>query len=433
MNIAIVGGGFTGLTAAYDLSKSGHKVTLYESNLLLGGLAAGFKDSNWQWSLEHYYHHIFSSDRQILDFIAELGYSSKVIFKRPLSVATYLDKFYPLDSPSAILKFPGLSYPDKIRFGLVTAYLKYLTSWPHLEKTTAKSWLTYYYGLSVYRTIWEPLLVGKFGSYAHKVNMAWMWARLKARTPSLGTYHGGFSALILDLKDQLIAQGVTLKLNQSVKTIKKLGSGLLQVDSGQHPHVYDQVLLTVPPPVVIALVPELPSSYKQTLTNLKHLGAMTIILALKRPLSPQGYYWYNLHKTAKMPFLALVEHTNFVPARYFNHDHLVYIGDYAPSTDRRFYQEKSTLVNLTLPLLKTINSGFDPSWIRKSWVNRTTYAQPIPEVNHSTKLPSLKTPIPGLFLACMSQVYPWDRGTNFAVDLGHRVAGIMNIETSSYK
>ena len=39
----------------------------------------------------------------------------------------------------------------------------------------------------------------------------------------------------------------------------------------------------------------------------------------------------------------------------------------------------------------------------------------MPLVNHSRNIPAIPTPLPGLWLASMSQVYPWDRGTNYAV------------------
>jgi hypothetical protein len=60
--------------------------------------------------------------------------------------------------------------------------------------------------------------------------------------------------------------------------------------------------------------------------------------------------------------------------------------------------------------------------VRQSWLFRAEYAQPVPLLNHSQKIPALQTPIPGLFWASMSQVYPWDRGTNYAVELGKKVA-----------
>ena len=59
------------------------------------------------------------------------------------------------------------------------------------------------------------------------------------------------------------------------------------------------------------------------------------------------------------------------------------------------------------------------------WLFRETYAQPIPPLNHSQHIPDLRTPLPGLYFASMSQVYPWDRGTNYAVEIGRRAARLI--------
>ena len=75
-----------------------------------------------------------------------------------------------------------------------------------------------------------------------------------------------------------------------------------------------------------------------------------------------------------------------------------------------------------LPCLTRFNPDFDPCWVRDSWLSRTSYAQPVPGLDHSRNIPGLRTPVPGLYFASMSQVYPWDRGTNYAVELGRRVA-----------
>ena len=60
--------------------------------------------------------------------------------------------------------------------------------------------------------------------------------------------------------------------------------------------------------------------------------------------------------------------------------------------------------------------------MRAAWVKQTTYAQPVPLLNHSKNIPAIRTPMAGLYFASMSQVYPWDRGTNFAVQIGRQAA-----------
>ena len=78
-----------------------------------------------------------------------------------------------------------------------------------------------------------------------------------------------------------------------------------------------------------------------------------------------------------------------------------------------------------LPTLVKFNPKFERSWVKKSWLFRTNYAQPVPLMDHSHNIPTIQTPVPGLYFASMSQVYPWDRGTNFAVEIGRRAARMM--------
>jgi protoporphyrinogen oxidase len=173
------------------------------------------------------------------------------------------------------------------------------------------------------------------------------------------------------------------------------------------------------------LAPDLPPDYLQGLLNLKSMGAVVMVLSLKHQLSEQSYYWYNIPKKAGFPFLALVEHTNFLSPEHFGGDHIVYIGDYLETDHEYFQLNEQELLERFLPVLPRFNSKFQRDWIKKVWLWRTAYAQPIPLVDHSQNIPAIQTPIPGLFFASMSQVYPWDRGTNFAVEIGRRAARMM--------
>ncbi len=421
MQIAILGAGIGGMSAAYDLAKAGHEVTILEGSGAPGGLAGGFKEPGWQSSVERFYHHWFQTDSHILGLMDELGLRSKVFFPRPKTVMYYKEKFYPLDSPIAALKFPGYSFLDMVRFGLVSVYLRYLAAWRPLEKFTAHEWMLRWYGQNLYRLQWEPMLQGKFGPYYQDVNMAWFWARLKARTTRLGTYQGGFQAFADEFAGILAGMGVKILYNTRVEGVRPTEHGLtLQLERGEV--AFDRVLSTTSPAQMARLAPDLPADYLGGLLNLKSMGAVVLILALKHQLSTEGYYWFNLPKTAGFPFLALVEHTNFVPAEQFGGDHIVYCGDYLDPSHEYFSLSKEELVERFIPSLKRINPAFQPDWVRDSWLQKTNYAQPVPLLNHSRNIPPIRTPIPGLYFASMSQVYPWDRGTNFAVQIGRQAA-----------
>ncbi len=427
-NIAIIGAGIGGMSAAYDLALAGKNVTIYEAANRVGGLAAGFKEPHWDWSVERFYHHWFASDRYILGLIEELGWSDQVIFPLPVTVMYHKGKFYPFDSIKSALLYPGLGWGiNKIRFGLVGLYLRLTKNWQALEKTTVDTWMRKWAGDKVYESMWEPMMIGKFGEeYARVVNMAWMWARLHARTTRLGTFKGGFQSFSDQFANHLRQMGVQIQMGAHVKAIQPLADqGLSIITEEGTQQTYHQVLSTTSPGLLAHLVPALPKTYLEGLLSLKSMGAVVMVLSLKHQLSEQGYYWYNIPKSAGFPFLSLVEHTNFLSPEYFGGDHLVYVGDYLPQDHAHFDLSQEELLEKFLPHFAKFNPKFSPEWIQKTWLSRTKYAQPIPLVNHSRNIPAIQTPIPGLFFASMSQVYPWDRGTNFAVEIGRRAAKMM--------
>ena len=425
--IAIIGAGFGGMAAAWDLQRAGHVVTIYEAADYVGGLASGFKEPGWDWSVEKFYHHWFQSDKYMLGLIKELGWQDKVLFPRPLTVMYYKGKFYPFDSIVKMALFPGLGWGlNKVRFGLVGLYLRLTNAWKPLERVTVADWLRKWAGKQVYELMWEPLVMGKFGErYYQQVNMAWMWARLKSRTTRLGTFEGGFQNFANMFAQKLTELGVEIRLQTPVTAIERQAdTGTLTIH-GEKDEAYDQVLVTLSPEAISRLVPSLPEAYLHGLRSMKSMGAVVVTLALKYQLSEQGYYWYNLPKSAGYPFLALVEHTNYVSPEHFGGDHIVYMGDYLEPEHEYFRLSQEELLERFLPALTKFNPKFERDWVKQSWLYRTAYAQPVPLVNHSKNIPDIQTPIEGIYFASMSQVYPWDRGTNFAVEIGRRAARLM--------
>lgn len=431
MKVAIVGAGVGGLAAAYDLVRASAEVTIFESADHVGGLSTGFKIPRWDWSIEHYYHHWFASDNHVLGLIEELGWSHRVLFPRPITAVFHDGQFYPLDSPLSVLRFPGIPFHDRIRLGIVIAYLRYIAQWQPLEQSTADSWMRTWVGERAYKALWEPLLVGKFGPHYRDVNMAWMWARFKARTPRLGTFEGGFQAFMDDFADRVRAEGVEIRMRTPVERIEPRSEGGLRLTFDEGEMIVDQCLATTSPGQLAKLAPTLPSDYLDRLVAMKSMGAVVMVMALKHQLSEGGVYWHNLPKDAGFPFLSLVEHTNFVSREFFGDDHIVYCGDYLDPDHEYFSLNKEELLEKFLPALPRINSKFNPDWVRDTWLFRTPYAQPVPPVNHSSAIPDFKTPISGLWFASMSQVYPWDRGTNYAVEIARRTVHQMLLEDQS--
>lgn len=439
MRVAILGAGIAGLAAAVDLNKAGHDVTLFEASEQVGGLAAGFRDDHWQWTLEKYYHHWFASDHDVLDLLKELGLEDKVIFKSPIT--SYYDEAgnFALDKPvlrngllsriANVLSIPGLTFFSRLRLGATAFYLTLIKNGTPLEEHLADSWMRRAAGEKAYNRIWRPMLIGKFGANYDRVNMAWLWARLYKRTSELGSYAGGFQQALEDIRDILVNRGVKFVFSTRITKIEPETTGIKLTAEDWH-ESYDRMLVTFSPALFAKIAPDM-GSYTEKLTSLKGIGALTFVLALDHELMKDGTYWLNLPAKSPewhenpFPFLALVEHTHFLPAEHYGGDHIVYMGDYLEPDHEHMTMAPEAVLERFLPSLKKVNPEFSPDWIRKWWLFRTPYAQPVPFVNQSKIIPAITTPISGLYFASMAQVYPWDRGTNYAVEIGRRAARLM--------
>lgn len=395
MEIAIIGAGFTGLSAAWELLKKNHHVTIFEKESGPGGLAIGFSEPKWDWSLEKHYHHIFESDKFIQKLADEVGH--KYQFYDVKTSTLIENSTFQLDSPLSLLKFPKLTFIDRLRMGTVLGYLKYFANWQDLEKYTATIWLPKHIGENGYRTIWEPLLKGKFGVYANQVNMAWFWARIKARSQKLGYFDGGFLSLAQTLVKTIEARGGKVLFKSTVN------SQLSIVNS------FDKVIICGATGLIKPTIP--------------YLGSVTMVLRLKEKFLPNNIYWLNINMP-KWPFLAIVEHTNMINKSHYNNEHLVYIGKYLPINDHCMTMNDHELLDMYTPYLSHIN----PSW-QKSLIGyqvfRAKLTQPVMPINYSVQIPKFETDNPKVLQASMQQVYPWDRGTNFAVELGQKVAKLI--------
>ncbi len=434
MKIAVIGAGFTGLAAARELSKKNNEVYVFEKDKEPGGLAVGFDNNKWNWTLEKHYHHWFSNDNSVLNLAKEIGY--KVVIKRPKTSVYVKGKIYQLDSPMHALKFPLLPLPDKLRMGISLALLKFNPWWKPLEKFKTHNVLLKTMGKKSYEMIWEPQLKNKFREDYQTISLAWFWARIKKRTPKLVYPSGGFLDFAKHLVKESEKKNVKFFFGTEVEKIRsgkkisvkwkmenarpaKLGrsGGKWKIET------FDAVIVTLPSFFFIKIAPDLPKDYKEKLLFLKGLGAINLILRLKKPFLTDGTYWLSVCEN-NAPVMAIVEHTNFMDKKNYNNEHIVYLGNYLPAGHEYFSMDKEQLLQVYDSLLREINPNYKSSIIN-SHLFKVPFAQPIIPTNYSKKVPSFETPIPNVFLANIQQVYPWDRGTNYAVELGQEVAKLI--------
>lgn len=420
MKIGIIGGGFAGLTAAHELLQLGHQVVVFEAAPQVGGLASGFKGDGWEWPLERFYHHIFTTDTAIIGLARRIGAGDMIFFNKQITGFYCAEHGLHEVSPLGILTNPHLPLVDRVRLGISGVQFKLRNDWQRLERVTAAQFLRRWAGEQAYKLYWQRLLADKFGPYADQINAAWIWARVKTRSTRLGYFKGGFQAFAEALAQHVRQQGGVIQTGSPVQRIERTERGW-RLHENNRLHEFDKLIVASAPGVLLKLVPDVPDDYARKLTGLKGMGAVVMVVALKQQLLTNGVYWYMPPKE-QFPYLALVEHTNMIDRRHYNGDRLIYLGDYLPADHRYFSLPEDAIKQEWLPSLAQVNPNFDPRWIKQTWLFREKYAQPIVPLNHSHNVPALRTPLPGLFFASMAHVYPWDRGTNFAVELGQRVA-----------
>lgn len=430
--IAIIGGGFTGLVAARTLVKSGHDVTIYEAGEELGGLAASFCIQGEP--IEKAYHHIFRTDRDIIQLIHELGLANRLEWL-PSSVSIFRDgKMWSFMSPLDLLRFTPCSLVGRIRTGLVALYLQKTKQWRKLVNQRAYQWMNRYCGASATNAIWGPLLKGKFAHHAENISMAWLWARLHMRANSrepgegekLGYVKGGFVQVVNALESELLNAGVIIHRSCRVKSIHRHNNRpSLVID--QETKDYDAVLFTGSNRSLARLLPaddQKINQYKESLGKIDYLGAICYVFASSQNLG--NHYWVNVNDESA-PFLVFIQHTNLIPKERYNGKHVYYIGAYVNQSEGRFFMAESELIREWHQYVKFMHPDFDASRIEEQHVFRLSDAQHIVDLDYESKIMRHDSIIPNLYVFNFSQIFPEDRGTNFAVKEGLK-AGLMILE-----
>jgi protoporphyrinogen oxidase len=432
-HIAVIGGGIAGLTAAYRFAQRGFRVSLWERGSRLGGQAAAFPVAGGA-SLEYFYHHLFQSDREIASLIQELGIGDKLVWL-PSNVGYFADgRAYPLNGALDLLKLPIIPIHDRLRLGLVTFYLQRVKEWKKFESVTAERWLTRALGRRAYERTLGAQIDAKFGRYAGQIAMVWFWGKIWLRTTSrrspleqelLGYIKGSFNTLIDALHQALVANGVDVHIGEGPSKLDQTESGTWQLifESREEPVNADAVVVTTPSPILARLVPDLPDDYMSKLKGLEYEAAAVALLEIHRPLT--SIYWLNI-ADRDMPFTGVIEHTNFMPPSEYGGKHYVYLSKYLEPDHPYFSMPEEELLETYIPYIKRLNPDFDRSWISNWWIFRERAAQPIVGLHYSERIPDHRTPKPGLYLANTSQIYPEDRGTNYSVRLGNRIAELVS-------
>ena len=439
IRIGIIGGGYAGLTAAYELQKQGYAVTVLEKYGAWGGQAATLPLLGTR--IEYFYHHLFGSDTHILRLMDELGIGDQLRWIES-KVGWYYDgQIYDLVTPMDLIRFKPVNLINRIKLGLMYLYLPRVDDWKRYENISARDWILSHMGQEIYERFWGPLLRGKFGEMADQVSMTWLWGKIKVRGSSrqgasaketLAYPQGSFEIITQALVDRLQAGGADLRLNHEVTALMTSPEDpgrVTGVVTKKETIPFDVVIATVPGYNFLEIAPAtLDGAYAENLRSVHYQAAIVLLLTSKHSLS--RIYWMNIADRT-MPFVGVIEHTNYVPPSEYQGRHLIYVSNYLERSDPRYQMKASELFDLYVPHLKRINPAFEADWIEKKIVLRAESGQPVITCNYSARIPDHRTPLKRLYLANTLQIYPEDRGTNYSVRLGKTISRIVDEDLRS--
>jgi protoporphyrinogen oxidase len=416
-SLIVLGGGITGLVAAYVAAKAGRCVTVLEAGAQAGGLLSTFPIASTR--LEHYYHHFFTHDAELHWLVRELGLESQLRYL-PGSMGIYRNgAIYGFNGPRDLLGFHPLGLAAKGRFAASSMYLAKMADWRAWEDVPCLQWFETYAGREATNSIWRPMLEIKFGPYADRVPAAWMVGRLRQRLNSrrrdgerLGYLEGSLDILLRKLLEALATLGVRVLTQHPVQAIDVRAGRVVGVKTQDRLLEADDVLATVPADRFASIVCDADAAYAKDLRRIEHFGAVCTVLEMDRPLGP--YYWLNVADPG-FPFGGVIEHTRLVPPVTYDGRHIVYLSRYFERGNDLESIPEADIAEAMINGLSRIYPGFQQSSVIQSHVFRTRTAAVVCDLGFSSKVPAIETPIAGLFYAGMVHVYPDERSVNNSI------------------
>jgi protoporphyrinogen oxidase len=412
--VAVIGAGAMGLAAAYHALKAGHQVVVYEADKVPGGMAAHFDLGGL--SLERFYHFVCKADRPTFELMHELGIADKMRWV-PTRMGVYKGgRVHDWGDPIALLKFPGLSPIQKLRYGLMMFVATRRKSAGALEHESAKQWIQSWCGPNVYDELWRPLFDLKFYEFADNISAAWLWTRIKRVGTSrksllqeeLGYIDGGSETLVRALVDAIEKAGGSVRLGAPVAEVVVANGAVKGVRSGDRVEIYDAVISTIPTPLVSNMIPGLPDAAKKAYDAIKNIGVVCVIFRLKKSVTRN--FWVNVFD----PSMNIPGFVEFSRLRSMP-DTIVYVPYYMPTTSANWKRSDADLVDEAFDYLKRVNPLLTDADRIDARVGRLRYAQPVCPPGFGAMIPKTQTPLAGLQVADTCSYYPEDRGISESV------------------
>lgn len=419
--IAVLGAGPMGLATAYQLARDGHQPIVFEADDRVGGMTAAFDFSGL--TIERYYHFHCISDHAFLKILGELGLAHKMRWVETKMGYWYQGKLQAWGNPVALLKFQGLSFIAKFRYGLHAFLCTKRNNWKPLDNLDAVEWIKRWVGEEAYEVLWRRLFDYKFYDYSNNLSAAWIWSRIRRIGRSrynlfkekLGYLEGGSDTLLKAMQLDIEAHGGEVRLTTPVSEVVITDNQVVGVKSGEQFIQFDKIISTIPIPYIPKLMPNLPSDIMEQFKTLKNIAVVCVIVKLRKALTEN--FWLNTNDP-EMDIPGLVEYSNLRPLS----DHVVYVPFYMPGEHPKFSDSNDVFTSKVKRYLKKINPALSDNDFIDIRASRYRFAQPICQPSFLDDLPSAKLPVKGLWLADTSYYYPEDRGISESIDFGRKMA-----------
>ncbi|MBB4862977.1 protoporphyrinogen oxidase [Pseudomonas nitritireducens] len=419
--IAVLGAGPMGLAVAYQLVRDGHRPVIFEADDRVGGMTAHFDFGGL--SIERYYHFHCISDHAFLKVLEELGLSDRMTWVATKMGYWYQDKVQPWGNPVALLKFSGLSFIAKFRYGLHAFLSTKRNDWKPLDHVEATGWIKRWVGAEAYEVLWRRLFDYKFYDYTSNLSAAWIWSRIRRIGRSryslfkekLGYLDGGSETLLHGLRDYIQQHGGEFRLSTPVSKVLMEGGRIRGVEAAGEQHAFDKVISTIPMPYVPRLMPDLPEATLDAFRSVNNIAVVCVIAKLRKAVTEN--FWLNTNDP-EMDIPGLVEYSNLRPLD----EHIVYVPFYMPGEHPKFQEPDQAFLDKVKRYLQKINPQLADSDFLELRASRYRYAQPICDPGYLEHLPPVELPVQGLWAADTSYYYPEDRGISESIDFGRKMA-----------
>lgn len=428
--IAVLGAGPMGLAVAYQLALDGHLPVLFEADDRVGGMTATFDFGGLE--IERYYHFHCISDRAFLQVLDELGIADKMHWTETKMGYWYQDRLQPWGNPVALLKFRGLSFVAKFRYGLHAFLSTKRNDWRPLDKVEASGWIKRWVGAEAWEVLWRRLFDYKFYGHAHGLSAAWIWSRIRRIGRSrydlfcekLGYLEGGSNTLLTALKNSIEAHGGEVRLKSAIEKVVIQAGKATGVQIAGQIESFDKVVSTIPLPYVPRLMPDLPTDVLDQFRKIRNIAVVCVIAKLKKAVTEN--FWLNTNDP-DMDIPGLVEYTNLRPLDR----HIVYVPFYVPGEHPLYAEPDEAFVQKVTRYLKKINPALTDDDFIEVHASRYRYAQPICDPGYLDNLPPVALPVKGLWVADTSYYYPEDRGISESIGFGRQMAKMATMSGTS--